>query len=66
MFRLFRDPERQPINGVRVTCPVRSADVDLDVCFRCASLIELEVRHGRPFVHCIGAKAKPPAIGRIS
>lgn len=66
MFRPFRDPERQPINGVRVTCPVRSTEVELDVCFQCPSLLGLQVRHGRPFVHCTGARTKPAPIGRIS
>lgn len=65
MFKLFRTRERQLIHDGRVACPLRSTDVELDACFACPSLREIQVRHRRPFVHCTGGNGEAPGKGWI-
>ena len=53
MFDFLRTQEpRQFIDGGRVYCPNRSADVEFDVCFGCRWMEQIDQDAELPFVRC--------------
>ena len=51
MFGRTREDDRRFVGASRVTCPLRRADVDLEVCMACARLQRF-VRDDPPYVTC--------------
>ena len=59
MFWKQRDP-RATIDGARVGCPLRGADVDIEECMACTKLLRV-VDDDPPYVVCTGFRTDPLA-----
>lgn len=52
-FRFFRSRwDRRFVEHGRVACPERAGGVDIERCFACCKLIEVEAKSDVPFLRC--------------
>ncbi|HEV2249358.1 MAG TPA: hypothetical protein VGT60_02495 [Candidatus Limnocylindria bacterium] len=63
MFWTKRRAQRALVDGARVGCPLRGADVDIEECLACPKLLRV-VDDDPPYVVCAGWQPDPFA-GRI-
>jgi hypothetical protein len=62
MFALFRSPsDCQFIDRGLVRCPLRAADVELDVCAACRWRLEIDEKGKLPSVRCRPQVTRAPA-----
>jgi hypothetical protein len=59
MFGKTREP-RAFIDGARIGCPLRGADVDIEECMACTKLLRV-VDNDQPYVVCSGFRSDPLA-----
>jgi hypothetical protein len=53
MFSLFRPPlDRRYIDAGRVSCPLRTGDVDVDRCASCRWLVGFDAASPTPSIRC--------------
>jgi hypothetical protein len=53
-------PDRQLIDGARVSCPIRGDDVEIEQCFACGKLLRV-ITDDQPAVLCTAFRQDPRA-----
>lgn len=53
---LSAKPQPSFIDEGKVHCPVRGADIEVDLCLGCERLVELDEHASPPFVRCEPAR----------
>ena len=53
MFNIFRFArDRRYIKDGRVGCPIRADGMNIERCFACRWLVEVDANRGTPFLRC--------------